>query len=114
VTLHDIIGLACVVVVWVWSPLFARVRSVYPKLLGCAMCVGVWVGLAGPWLAFARLVLDAAQVGVLAFGIVTALRRLEGVRAPSEPRVVMLRSAPGAPGSRAKPGEESCCTQAAS
>jgi hypothetical protein len=47
VTLAEYAGLACATVIFVWSPLFARGRALWPELLPCAMCVGFWVGLVG-------------------------------------------------------------------
>lgn len=55
-------GLACATVIFVWSPLFTRVRALWPDFLGCAMCVGFWVGLAGT-----RHFLGACLVSVLAW-----------------------------------------------
>ena len=62
-------GLACAVVIFVWSPLFARVRLIYPPLLNCAMCIGFWVGLIG-----AHNFAPACIVSVLAFTIDRLLR----------------------------------------
>jgi hypothetical protein len=39
-----LVGLTLVVV---RGSLFARVRSVWPSLFGCAMCSGFWVGALG-------------------------------------------------------------------
>jgi hypothetical protein len=40
-------GLVSATIIFVKSTLFAKIRSVYPTFLSCALCVGFWIGLFG-------------------------------------------------------------------
>lgn len=79
-TLAEYAGLAAATVIFVWSPLFGWARRRL-AVLGCAMCVGVWVGAAGSfWLtrtAGLHTLLDAAIVGVSAWLVYLAGRWLD-------------------------------------
>lgn len=54
---YQLFALAGATLIFCEGSLFARVRRLWPKLLGCPQCVGFWVGLgaalvldrAGPW-----------------------------------------------------------------
>lgn len=48
---YDIFALAGATIIFTKSTLFAFVRKLWPKFLGCPLCVGFWVGIiAGGWL----------------------------------------------------------------
>ena len=88
----DVVGLIGITIIFTWSPLFTRVRRVYPKMLECAMCVGFWVGvfdtiltnLHAPWWAY---VLHGGTVSVLAFAASLTLERLQASPRDEEEKV---------------------------
>ena len=42
-----VLGLASATLIVTESLLFARVRALWPALLGCPLCLGFWVGIGG-------------------------------------------------------------------
>lgn len=64
----SIAGLVGITIIVTWSSIMARVRRLSPSFLGCALCVGFWVGLLGGaahrvgWL---EIVMSAGAVSVL-------------------------------------------------
>jgi hypothetical protein len=83
-------GLVGATIIFVWSPIFTRVRSWYPKMLACAMCVGFWVGLLGSIAELGRVVsplshfLAACAVSLLAFAVHLVLEWLDSLVPPKE------------------------------
>ena len=79
----EFFGLACATVIFVWSPLFARLRAWRPGFLECAMCLGFWIGLFGsvalhPRAGVAHFFI-ATSVAVTAFAIDVALSVLQSL-----------------------------------
>lgn len=81
-------GLISVTIIFTWSTLFKKVRSIYPTFLGCALCVGFWIGLFGSmaWREVVPLTLHtglthfftACIVSVLSLAASLVLHRLDG------------------------------------
>jgi len=82
-------GLVGATIIFVWSPLFAKVRSLYPAMLSCAMCVGFWVGLLGSlaelgWSAPIAHFFVACTVSLAAYATHLALDWLDSLVPPKE------------------------------
>lgn len=80
-----LLGLIGATIIFTWSPLFAKIRSWYPMMLECAMCVGFWVGCGDYLRQFGLFrVVDipeamvyGAAVSVLSFGTSLVLETLQ-------------------------------------
>ncbi len=76
----SIAGLVGITIIVTWSSIMARVRRIAPHFLGCALCVGFWVGLFGAaahrvgWL---EIVMSAGAVSVLSMVTRLVIHRLD-------------------------------------
>lgn len=77
----DLLGLIGATIIFTCSSLFERVRAIYPKFLGCALCVGFWVGVGGAVARYKEpidIFFTGTTVSLLSFTTFLVLVRLQG------------------------------------
>ena len=82
--MFEIAGFVAATIIFVWSDLFLRIRTAWPKFLNCPMCVGFWVGFGGSILErgihpdiWMNHFFQGTIVSILSFATYLILKRLE-------------------------------------
>ena len=80
---YELSALVCATLIFTTSHLFDPVRRLWPKFLGCPMCVGFWVGCCAPFLlnllpsSVRSAFLAGTQVSIAAYALHLVFERLQ-------------------------------------